>query len=73
MFSLMLDPIFKNICLVHSFIGHEQGVTIVKEYDKRFLFPMFFKFHHHSHPTAKYIVVLLTKKIMRIVVYIFFN
>ncbi len=73
MFSLMLDPIFKNICLVHSFIGHEQGVTIVKECDKRFLFPMFLKFHHHSHPMVKYKMVLLTKKIMRIVVYIFID
>jgi hypothetical protein len=54
MLLLMLDPILKNTCSVHSFIGHEQDVTIVKEYDKRFLFPMFLKFHHRSHPMEKY-------------------
>jgi hypothetical protein len=69
----MLDPTFKNICLVLSFIGHEQGVSIVKECDKTFSFPMFLKFHHHSYPMVKYKVVLLTKKIMRIVVYIFID
>lgn len=73
MFSLMLGPTFKNNCLVLSFIGHEQGVTIVKECDKRFSFPMFLKFHHHSYSMVKYKVVLLRKKIMRIVVYIFID
>jgi hypothetical protein len=34
MFCLMLDPRFKIICLVFSFISVEQGKVIVEEYDK---------------------------------------
>jgi hypothetical protein len=33
MFSLMLDPQLKNICLVSSFVGREQSIYIIKEYD----------------------------------------
>jgi hypothetical protein len=37
----MLDPRFKTLCVVFSFIGLEQGKTIVEKYDKKTLFPMF--------------------------------
>ncbi len=30
----MLDPRFKSLCLISSFIGSEKGVNIVEEYDK---------------------------------------
>jgi hypothetical protein len=30
MLALMLDPRFKNLRLIFSFIGHEHGVAIVK-------------------------------------------
>jgi hypothetical protein len=43
----MLGPKLKNFCLVFSFIGREQGVAIVKEYDKKSLYPMLLKCHHH--------------------------
>jgi hypothetical protein len=33
MLALMLDSRFKSLCLVSSFIGHDQGITIVEEYD----------------------------------------
>ncbi len=33
----MLDPMFKSLYLVLSFIEHEQSKAIVEEYDKRFL------------------------------------
>jgi len=45
--TLMLDFKFKSLRLIFSFIGHEHEVTIIKEYDKKSLFPMFLKFHHH--------------------------
>jgi hypothetical protein len=38
MFSLMLNPRFKNFNLVSSFIGREQGVTVIKEYDNKSLY-----------------------------------
>jgi hypothetical protein len=47
--SLMLDPRFKSFHLVSSFIGKEQGVAIAKEYDKKSLYPMLLKCHHHLH------------------------
>jgi len=34
MLCLMLDPRFKSLCLVSSFIGREKGVNIVEEYDR---------------------------------------
>ncbi len=46
----MLDPRFKNICLVSSFIGLEQGKAIVEEYDRKPLYPMLLKCHHLLHP-----------------------
>jgi len=47
MFSLMLDPKFKSLHLVSSFIGREQGVSIVEEYDNKSLYPILLKCHHH--------------------------
>jgi hypothetical protein len=35
MLSLMLDPRFKSFRLVSSFLGREEGVNIVDEYDKK--------------------------------------
>jgi hypothetical protein len=34
MLSFMLDPKFKSLCLILSFIGQEHVVSIVKEYDQ---------------------------------------
>jgi hypothetical protein len=53
MFSLTLDPRFKTLCLVFSFIGHERGKAIVEENDRKSLFPMFLKCHYHLHPLVK--------------------
>jgi hypothetical protein len=33
MFALMLDTRFLKNCLVFSFIGHDQGITIIEQYD----------------------------------------
>jgi hypothetical protein len=55
MSSLMLNPGFESLCLlILSCIGHE-SVLIVKEYDKRSLYPMFIKCHNHFNH------VLITK------------
>jgi hypothetical protein len=52
MLSLMLDLRFKSFCFVSSFIGREQGVSIVEEYDSKSLYLMLLKCHHHLHPLA---------------------
>jgi hypothetical protein len=47
--TLILHPKYKSLILIWSFIGHEQGVAIVEEYDKRSLFRILLKFYHHFH------------------------
>ncbi len=49
----MLNLRFKNLCLVFSFVGRKEGVSIVDEYDRRTLYPMFSKCYHHLHPMTK--------------------
>jgi hypothetical protein len=34
----MLDPRFKNLRIISSFVGKEQGVALVEEYDKILVF-----------------------------------
>ncbi len=53
--SLMLDLRFKNLRLIFYFVGQEEGVSIVDEYDKRILYPMFLKCYHHLHPMTLFI------------------
>jgi hypothetical protein len=53
MISLMLDPRFKSLHIVSSFVGREQGVTLVKEYHKKTLYPMLVKCHEHLHPLVR--------------------
>jgi hypothetical protein len=47
MLALMLDLRFKSLKLTSSFIGHEYGVVIVEEHDKKSIFLMFLKSYHH--------------------------
>ncbi len=55
MLSLMLDLRFKSFRLVSSFIGREESVSIVDEYDRRTLYPMLLKCYHHLHPMIEYV------------------
>jgi hypothetical protein len=59
MFSLMLHPRFKIFHLVFSFIGREQGVTIVEEYDSKSLYRMLLECYHHLHPSIESKSVLI--------------
>jgi hypothetical protein len=47
---LMLDPRFKSLHLVSLFVGQEEGVSIMDEYDRKILYPMLSKCYHHLHP-----------------------
>jgi hypothetical protein len=46
---LMLHLKFNFFYLVSSFVGHEECVTIVEEYDKKYLYFMFLKCYHQLH------------------------
>jgi hypothetical protein len=52
MIFLMLNQWYKNLC-ISSFVGREQGVTIIEEYDKKSLYPMLAKCHEHLCPLVK--------------------
>jgi hypothetical protein len=47
MFLLMLSSQFMNLRFMSSFIGCEQDISIVEEYDKKSLHLMFLKCYHH--------------------------
>jgi hypothetical protein len=50
MLALMLNQRFFSLCLVFSFIGHDQRVVIVEQYDTMSLYPMLMKCYYHLHP-----------------------
>jgi len=53
MISLMLDPRFKSLCIISSFVGKEQSVALVEEYDRKSLYIMLGKCHEHLHPFVR--------------------
>jgi hypothetical protein len=53
MVSLMLHPRFNSLCIVSSFAGREQGVTIVEEYHRKSLYLMLVKCHEYLHPLVE--------------------
>jgi hypothetical protein len=44
---LMLDSKYKSLRIISLFVGKEQGVAFVEEYDKKSLYPMLVKCHEH--------------------------
>ncbi len=52
MVPLMLDPRFKSLHIISSFVGRDQEV-VVKEYDKKSLYLMLVKCYEHLHPYVK--------------------
>jgi hypothetical protein len=49
MLALMLDHRFKTLKLISSFVGCKLRVAITIEYDRKLLFPMLLKSHHHLY------------------------
>ncbi len=49
----MLDPKFKSLSIVCSFVKREQGVVFVENYDRKTLYPMSLKCHKHLHPLVR--------------------
>jgi hypothetical protein len=49
----MLDLRYKILRIISSFVGREQGVVLVEEYDKKSLYPIMVKCHEHLHPLVK--------------------
>jgi hypothetical protein len=39
--------------MIFSFVGKEQSVALVEEYDKKILYLMLVKCHEHLHPLVK--------------------
>jgi hypothetical protein len=53
MISLMLNPRFKSHRIISSFVGREQGVALIEEYDRKSLYPMLAKCHEHLYPLQR--------------------
>jgi hypothetical protein len=53
MIFLRLDPRFNSLHILSSFIGREQGVVLVEEYDRKSWYPMLVKCHEHLHHLAR--------------------
>jgi hypothetical protein len=51
--SLMLDLKYKNLCMVSSFVGREQGIVLIEKYDRKSLYPILVKCHEHLHPLVR--------------------
>jgi hypothetical protein len=51
--SLMLNPRFKSLHMINSFVEREQGIVLVVECDKKSLYPMLVKCHEHLHPLVR--------------------
>ncbi len=45
----MLDLRFKSLRIIFSFVGQEQVVSLVEEYDMKFLYLMLIKCHEHLY------------------------
>jgi hypothetical protein len=51
---ILLDPRFKSFHLVSSFIGCDQGITIIEQYDTMSLYPMLMKCYYYLHPSIEF-------------------
>jgi hypothetical protein len=71
----MLEPRFKSLHIISSFVGQEQGVSFIEEYDKKFLYLMLVKCYEDLHPLIRsYINIMLTKIfLIEIEVWTFFS
>ncbi len=49
MLALLLDLRFKDLHLMSSFIGSDQGITIVQKCDIMSLYPIHMKSYYHLH------------------------
>jgi hypothetical protein len=48
----MLNPKYKNLRIVSTFVGKELRIAIAKAYDKKTFFPMVLKTHQFLQPLA---------------------
>jgi hypothetical protein len=49
----MLNPKFKSLHIISSFVGREQGVPLVEENERKSVCPMLVKCHEHLHPLVR--------------------
>jgi hypothetical protein len=66
MMVLMLKPSFKFFL-----IGYEEGVNVVKKYDKQSLYHMLLKCFYHLHSMAKSKIRCVKQGLMKIPILIF--
>jgi hypothetical protein len=53
MIFVMLDPRFKSLQILSSFVGWGKGVSLVEKYDRKSLYHMLVKCYEHLHPLIR--------------------
>ncbi len=53
MLAIMLDPEYKNMCLVITYLGREAIVTLVANYDEQLLLPLLLKAYKGLLPNRR--------------------
>jgi len=73
MIFVMLDPRFKSLQILSSFVGWGKGVSLVEKYDRKFLYHMLVKCYEHLHPLIRSNIQILFTNIffIRIAIWIF--
>jgi hypothetical protein len=53
MLALMLDPKYKNMRLVTTYLGHEVVATLMADYDEQLLLPLLLEAYKSLLPNRK--------------------
>jgi hypothetical protein len=56
MLALMLDPSFKSLQVMKSFLGHNNAIHLIIEYDVKEVIPFMMTFFYQLNPTIEVII-----------------
>lgn len=62
MLAFMLNPMFKNMCLVTSYVGHDNVVNLVINYDSKLLLPLLVESYKSLMPFAIEVLQMLPRQ-----------
>ncbi len=60
--AFMLNPMFGNMCLVTSYVGHDNVVNSVINYDSKFLLPLLVESYKSLMPFAIEVLQMLPRQ-----------
>jgi hypothetical protein len=63
MLAIMLNPMFKNMCLVTSYVGHDNVANLVINYNSKLLLPLLVEFYKSLMPFAIELFQMLPRQV----------